>query len=316
MVTEVAAEDIEEVDPGTPEEGEEPGPPPVPRHGPPAPSVVVVLLAIALVASVVAVFLAVFAFGLSGLQEQRSQHLLYAEFRGLLDPSSPVAPSIGGVIPQGTPVALITAPQAGLHDVVVVEGTSSGDLLDGPGHLPDTPLPGQRGESLLLGKSATAGSPFGKITGLRRGDVIEVRTGQGAFRFTVIDRRVVGDRLPKIPGGGALLTLVTSAGSGGLGRLGPTHLVYVDARLDGKTVVAPPHRPTTVPPDEIQGHNDPAAWPYVGLWLLALVVATVAGWRLWARLGILRTWLIGAPVLFGILWGLSNEAMRLLPNVY
>jgi hypothetical protein len=25
---------------------------------------------------------------------------------------------------------------------------------------------------------------------------------------------------------------------------------------------------------------------------------------------------VGAPVMFAILWGLSTEAMRLLPNVY
>ena len=213
-------------------------------------------------------------------------------------------------------MALIDSPQAGLHNVVVVEGTSSGDLLAGPGHLRDSPLPGQAGESVLVGRSATAGGPFSGITRLRRGDVIVVRTGQGNFRFTVLDQRVVGDPLPKIPGGGALLTLVTSAGNGSLGRLGPTHLVYVDARLDGKTVATPPGQPKTVLPDEIQGHNDPAAWPWAGLFLLALLAASAACWWMWARLGILRTWLIGAPVILAVLWGLSNEVMRLLPNVY
>ena len=34
-------------------------------------------------------------------------------------------------------------PAIGLHDVVIVEGTDSGDLRDGPGHRRDTPLPGQ-----------------------------------------------------------------------------------------------------------------------------------------------------------------------------
>jgi sortase A len=277
---------------------------------------VVIALAVILTASVIAAFFGVFAFGLSGLQQQRSQHQLYAQFRGLLDPSSPKAPSIGGVIAPGTPVALLSAPRAGLHDVVVAEGTSSGSLLVGPGHLADTPLPGQPGNAVLLGKSATAGAPFAGIAALRRGDVITVRTGQGYFRYTVQGRVPADGRLPAIPRTSGLLTLGTSVGSGSLGRLASDHLLYVDARLQGTAVAAPHGRPTSVPTQQLPGHNDPGAWPWVGLWLLLLAAGTAATWWLWSRWGILQTWLVGAPVLFAILWGLSDEAMRLLPNVY
>ena len=109
--------------------------------------------------------------------------MLYATFRGLLDPSSPNAPWIGGKIPAGAPVALINAPAAGLHRVVVVEGTSAGDLLAGPGHLPNTVLPGQAGNSVLLGRAATAGAPFAHVADLRAHDVVTVRTGQGTFHY-------------------------------------------------------------------------------------------------------------------------------------
>jgi len=266
--------------------------------------------------SAVVVFLGVFAFGLSGLQEQRSQHLLYAQFRGLLDPSSTVAPSIGGAIPVGTPVALLNAPQAGLNNVVVVEGTSSGTLLEGPGHRRNTALPGQAGQSVLVGKGMTAGAPFANITRLRTGDVITVRTGQGRFRYTVVGLLAPGAKLPTIRSDNGLLSLVTSEGTGPLGHLAPGHLAYVEARLQGKPVTAPKGRPTTVSPSEIQGHNEPGAWLFAGLWILLLVGATALCWRLWSRWGILQTWIVGAPVLFGILWAFSNEAMRLLPNVY
>jgi hypothetical protein len=37
---------------------------------------------------------------------------------------------------------------------------------------------------------------------------------------------------------------------------------------------------------------------------------------LWSFWGLLRTWIVAAPVLLGILWALSDEAIRLLPNVY
>jgi sortase A len=294
----------------------DPPTPPAARAGPPVPGVLVITLGVIMVFSVVIVFLGLFAFGLSGLQEQRSQHLLYAQFRGLLDPSSPTAPSIGGVIPVGTPVALMNSPRAGIDNAVVVEGTSSGTLLEGPGHLRNSPLPGQAGESIVMGKGMTAGAPFGGITRLRKGDVITVRTGEGKFRFKVRGQLTPGQRPPAIRSDSGVLTLVSSGGAGPLGHLAPGHLVYVEAILEGKTVAAPKGRPKTVSTVEIQGHSDPGAWPFVGLWLVALLAVTAVCWRMWSRWGILQTWIVGAPVLFGILWGLSNEAMRLFPNVY
>ncbi len=112
------------------------------------------------------------------------------------------------------------------------------------------------------------------------------------------------------------MTLATSAGTGWLGRLSPSHLIYVDASLRGQAVTAPSGRPARVPSDQLQGHGDPGAWPFVAVWMAAAAAAAVACWQLWSRWGILQTWFVGAPVLFGVLWGLSTEVMRLLPNVY
>ena len=293
----------------------EPAEPAAPTAGPPRPGPLVFVLALILFASVVVAFLGVFAFGLSGLQEHRSQQQLYAEFRQLL-PGIPIAPSIGGKIAQGTPVALLNAPAAGIHDVMVIEGTSSGDLLEGPGHLPDTPLPGQGGEAVLVGKSTTAGAPFANVPLLRKGDLVTVRTGQGLFRFTVEGRLVPGTHQSAIPADRGRLVLVTSAGSGGAGSLAPSQLVDVEARLQGKAVAAPPHRPASVAATEVPGQADPGAWPFVVLWLAGLAAASAAVWWLWARWGLLRTWIVGAPILLALLWAMSNEAMRLLPNVY
>jgi Flp pilus assembly protein TadB len=101
-----------------------------------------------------------------------------------------------------------------------------------------------------------------------------------------------------------------------VGGLEPSQTIDVEAALQGKAVAAPPHAPKTVPLSEVPGQTDPGAWPFVALWLAGLAVASAAVWWLWARLGILRAWIIGAPVLLALLWGLGNEAMRLLPNVY
>jgi sortase A len=279
------------------------------------PATAMVALASAAALGAIAVFLVVYALGFSRLQEQRSQHQLYASFRGLLDPSSEIAPAVGGVIKPGSPIALINAPDAGLHNMMVVEGTSSSDLLKGPGHLRDSPLPGQVGQSILMGKSLTAGAPFRRITRLRRGEVITVTTGQSTFHFAVADVRAGGDPLPAVPSGGALLTLVTSAGSGWLGHFAPSHVVYVDAVLQGTAVTAPAGRPVAVPVAELPGHSDPGAWPFLVMWLQALIVGGVGSVWAWMRWGRWQTWLVGGPIVLGVMWGISEEAMRLLPNL-
>ena len=302
---------------GAPADEDAPRPSTGRRTGAPAPTPVSILLALLMVASVAAAFFGAFAFGLSGLQEQRSQHELYATFRGLLSPASPVAPYLGGAkIPAGAPVALLSAPQAGLHDTVVVEGTNSGDLLAGPGHLVDSPLPGQAGNSVILGKAATAGAPFARVPNLQPGDAITVRTAQGLFHYTVRGHLVDGGRLPTVPSTSGFLVLGTSAGTGSLASLSPDRVIYVYARLHGTADPAPHGRPHTVATTAPAGQSDGAAWPLFALWAAVLLAATAACWWLWSTWGLLRTWIVGAPILFAILWALSNEALRLLPNVY
>ena len=286
------------------------------RTGPPRIGVLTVMLATIMTLSVVVVFFGVFAFGLSGVQEQRSQHILYNDFRGVLDPASPVSPPLGGRIGAGTPVALLSSRAAGMDNVVVVEGTTSGDLLAGPGHLPNSPLPGQAGDAIVVGKSLTAGAPFVRVSGLRKGSTVTVRTGQGRFTFVVVDQRSAGTPAPVVKVGTGYLTLVTAAGSGWKGRLEPTRVVYVDAKLKGKAVTAPPGRPKLITEAEVPGHGDLGVLPWAAVALAGLVAAVVACWYLWGRWGLLRTWLVGAPLLLAALWLFSNELLQLLPNVY
>ncbi|HVW79430.1 MAG TPA: class E sortase, partial [Mycobacteriales bacterium] len=292
------------------------GPPPAVQPDATAASVpgwLRISLAVSLVFTVLMVFLAVYAVGLSALQEQRSQHQLYAKLRGLLSPSSEIAPPVGGVISPGTPVALISAPDAGIDRDVVVEGTSSADLLAGPGLLRDSALPGQYGQSVLIGKSVTAGSPFRRIDRLAIGDPITVTTAQGTFHFTVIDHRATSSAPPEVPAGGALLTLVSATGSGWLSALAPEHLLYVDAKLAGAPVAAPPGRPLAVPASELPGNDDPGVWPYLILWLQGLLLAAVAVVWSWTRWGRRQTWLVGTPLLVAVMWGVADTAMRLVP---
>src|SRR5579862_7493409 len=73
----------------------------------------------------------------------------------------------GRVVATGSPVALLQIPALHLR-TVVLEGTSSEVLTTGPGHLRDTVLPGQVGTSVVFGRAATYGGPFGGIHGLRK----------------------------------------------------------------------------------------------------------------------------------------------------
>ena len=89
----------------------------------------------------------------------------------------------------------------------VIEGTSTADLRKGPGHYPDTPLPGQRGTVAIAGHRTTYLAPFRTLDKLRRGDPIVLEMPYGRFTYrlertrvvaptaTEVTRRVAHDRL-------------------------------------------------------------------------------------------------------------------------
>lgn len=90
----------------------------------------------------------------------------------------------------GTAVARIQAPSIGL-DKTVVEGVGRSQLRDGPGHYPNTPLPGHVGNVAVAGHRTTHGAPFADLDRLQPGDEIVVETVEGHFTY-----RVTAQRLP------------------------------------------------------------------------------------------------------------------------
>jgi sortase A len=263
--------------------------------------------------SLLMVWLVIYALALSGFQEQRSQHNLYAKLR--VELAGETAP-VGGAIPTGTPVALLDAPRGGVHDAVVVEGTSSKDLQKGPGHLSDTSLPGQAGVSAILGKGVTFDAPFANITKLSPGDPITVTTGQGVAHYVVSDVRRSGDPLPgRLAAGQGRLTLVAALGNGWRSGWAPTGIVYVDATLQGTALAAPSGRPTQVAPGESPMASNPGALDALVLWLQLLVVVVIV--VTWARVrwGGWQVWLVGAPVVLAVAWTVTETSAQLLPNL-
>jgi sortase A len=76
-------------------------------------------------------------------------------------------------------------------DEYVVEGTDLENLRKGPGHYPDTPLPGQHGTSAVAGHRTTYGAPFRRIDDLGRGQRIVVDMPYGHYVYRVERTKIV-----------------------------------------------------------------------------------------------------------------------------
>src|SRR3546814_12473628 len=83
-------------------------------------------------------------------------------------------------VPEGTAIAHIRIPKIGV-DETIIEGVSLADLKHGPGHFPETPLPGQEGNSAIAVHRTTYGAPFNRIAQLDPGDNTLVQPPPGKF---------------------------------------------------------------------------------------------------------------------------------------
>jgi sortase A len=261
--------------------------------------------------AIVSCWVAIQLLVLSGVSQDRAQTLLYEDFRHQL--AGATAP-VGPIVRVGEPVALLTIPSIGLQQVVI-EGTSSGDLLVGPGHRRNSPLPGQVGTSVVYGRATTYGGPFGDLTELRSGDEIVVDSGQGQKVFHVAGVRRAGEPLPQPPADGAArLILVTAEGEGRFGGIAPDSVVYVDA--DAKEgFPAPSGRPSAVPSSEQVMATDHTAYPLLALCLallLALTLGIIAARQRWSAA---LVWVVAAPLAIALSWATTDVVMRLLPNL-
>jgi sortase A len=261
-----------------------------------------------------AVWALLHAFVLTSLEERGSQKRLYAQFREQL--GNATAPQ-GGSIKPGSPVALVDAGIDGLRRLVVIEGTTAGQLTRGPGHLSDTPLPGQPGVSVIFGRSVTYGAPFRSLSRMQAGETITVTTGQGVFEYRVDRVRRPGDLLPPpLPANGSGLMLVTSAADGWRSGWAPDHMIYLDATLTGGEVKpAPTHRPTAVSKSALAMQGETGVLVLVVFWLQGVLLVSVG--LAWARIrwGRWQTLVTGLPLALAVLWGASGAAVRLLPNL-
>jgi sortase (surface protein transpeptidase) len=247
---------------------------------------------------------AAYLYALSGVQENRSQTLLYTklqnELAGQVGPLGPTTP--------GAPVAILNIPAIGVRDMVVVQGTSPQDMMAGPGHRPDTPLPGQAGVAQIYGRVATFGAPFARLAELLPGDVIHTTTQQGESTYTVA---AIADssHIIKDPEPDRLLLLTASSSAV------PSYYIEVDARL--ATAVhsgAPVAR--VIDSSELPLANDQSVLPIALVWAIALALVAAGGtvaalrWSPWVA------YLVAVPVALAVLWNLYQTLAALLPNLY
>jgi sortase A len=259
-----------------------------------------------------ALLLAFLAYQLWGtrLAEARAQHDLRRDFEAAL-PTPTATTTEAQPLPTGEAVAIVRIPTIGV-DKAVVEGVGVPDLKKGPGHYPQTPMPGQPGNAAIAGHRTTYGAPFSRLDELDPGDEIRVTTRQGRFRFQVERTQVVKPNQVEVlappADGRAHLTLTTCNP-----RYSARERLVVHAVLVGEP--APPTTTTvaavTLDAPGLSGDRQ-AAGPTVR-WALACLALALATWfasRRWRRW---PAYLVGGALFLAALFALFENVSRLLP---
>jgi sortase A len=276
----------------------------------------------------------------TGLREAQAQGALEDEFAEELagagvEPDGNPEPINDGAAPTTTPgattttappppspddgdaAARIVIPEIGV-DKIVVEGVSVSDLKRGPGHYPDSPLPGQPGNAAIAGHRTTYGAPFNRIDELEQGDEILVTTLQGSFRYAVSQQLIVRpDQVEVLEEFGDNRLTLTACHP----KYSARQRIVVVATLAANPAPAPAAPPdTTGPADDdaspgldagLSGERA-GAWPAVALGLSCACIWLAA----WIATKLIKPWLayaLGAPLFFVVLFFFYESFSRLLP---
>lgn len=113
----------------------------------------------------------------------------------------------------GSAVARLVIPDIGV-DFIVISGARTEDLKVGPGHFPETPLPGRLGNAALAGHRTTYGAPFSRVDELQIGDRMTVTTVEGTFTYSVTGTEIVASNdyakvIPTVDPTRATITLIS-----------------------------------------------------------------------------------------------------------
>jgi sortase A len=275
----------------------------------------------------------------TGLSEARSQARLVHQFDQALRasrrpanaPTAGTGPSRAAIAaaqaappppPEGSAVALIKIPRIGL-DKAVVQGVAEADLRKGPGHYPETPLPGQPGNAAIAGHRTTYGAPFYRLNDLAPGDPIFVTTRQGSFQYDVERSFVVSPSdvavVGPMPGNHLTLTTCTPLYSA-------AQRLVVVARLVGPAAPAPPPPSSPGPPGTSVAAaglaGDVGDWVPAAFWGAGLAAASALFWWAARRAGRrsrarkIAVYAAGALPFLVFLFVFFENVSRLVPAQY
>jgi sortase A len=248
----------------------------------------------------------------TNLAEARSQDRAQKDFKTVLEEVPPDPSKVLPPTPEGEPVAIIKLPRINVEKAVF-EGVGVPQLKKGPGHYPDTPMPGQPGNAAIAGHRTTYGAPLSDMDKMQPGDPILISTLQGTFQYDVIDVKIVSPSAVEVlePTEDNRLTLTTCHP-----RYSASQRMILTAALKGPAAAPSPQFESKRVAIDDGLSGDPAArgpaaaWGaaaalvYLGIYLLS------RRWRRWPA------YLIGAPILLVLLFFFFENFARLLPANY
>ncbi len=145
---------------------------------------------------VIVLLFCVYELQVTGLVTAREQDRLGDDLRASWADPAP-RPTGADPVPVsnddlGEGIAVLHVPALADYDPwVVVEGTSVADLMAGPGHIPDTALPGEIGNVVLSGHRTTYGAPFARFGELATGDQVVLETRDRWLSYTITGSQIV-----------------------------------------------------------------------------------------------------------------------------
>ena len=228
----------------------------------------------------------------------------------------------------------------------MVQGVDLKWLQEGPGHFPQTPLPGQPGNAAVAGHRTTYQAPFNRIDELVPGDIITAQTLQGTFTYKVdaqIDPKN-GSTSGHVIVSPNDLSILDQAGVNRLTlmachpKFSAAQRIVVTATLTSHPVPATPiptpDGVTTDASSDALAGGDSSAWPAAIFWSLLAGVAWFGIWWLaryftpsllrkraqrvsrWKDWKFLTTYAIGTPIVLVLMFIAFANIARLLPASY
>jgi sortase A len=193
---------------------------------------------------------------------------------------------------RGNAVALLQIPKLNVS-ALIAEGDAAQQLRSGPGHRIGTPIPGEVGNSVVVGHASAWGGPFGALSTLQPGNLIVIQTKSstgpiGVFKVKSV-RKISGDDTGSFaPSTDRRLTLVTGSG----GRFSDRRIVVtaISGPVGHLTAADTAVRATT-------SRGSPIWNADVGLASVALLAAAGLWWLLRRRYRVSSVLVVVTPFL-------------------